>query len=102
MKKISFRIERKIIDALAHVAQTHMSKKIGDALFDTWFYEVCSELLLKLATYRNRKSKFVKISFSLEQCLVIRELHELHTALFPQSLETLLVREYFANGLYSQ
>lgn len=99
MKKISFTLEKRMIDVLAHVAQLHMKVKIGDFLFDTWFYETCSEILLKIAKLRHRKSKKITVNFSLEQCLIIRELNEMHERLFPGSYENLMMQEYFARHL---
>ena len=75
----------------------HHNYKTGDRLFDSWFADSITELLLKFAKLRNRSSQFFTVSFKLEELILIRELTDLHKQLYPTSYESIVLQEYIIN-----
>jgi len=94
MKKISFKLTREVITALAALCKNNMNTKLGDTLFDAWIKDFCEAMMLRLARYRNKSAKVFALSFSLSELLFIRELTDLQRIATPTAPEVLFMDVY--------
>lgn len=97
MKKISLKLHRDIITAIVNVCRAYHANTTGDRLFDLFWSETITELLLKFAKLRNRSSAFITVNFKLDELIILRELHELNAQINPAGYETIVLQEYVIN-----
>lgn len=101
MRKISFKLSREIITALANICRASFGSKSGDNLFDAWLEDTLQSILLKLAKYRNRTSSSFSVSFTLVEIIAIREASDLFQLSSSSSDEPLLIQNYILSKALS-
>lgn len=101
MKKIYFTLDRQIITALVNICRTYVNLSTEDTFYNLFVRETLTDLLLRLARYRNRTQKKIKLSFALGELIVIREITDLHRTKYPDSYEVIMLDNYLLNSLPS-
>lgn len=94
MRKISFKISREIVQALAHLCAHSLQHRSGDNLFDYWLRDNVENLLLKLAKLRNKTARKFSISLNLTEIILVREITDIRILTAPEAPEVLFSKEY--------
>lgn len=94
MKKLSFKISREIVQALANLCAHALQHHSGDNLFDYWLRDNVEAMLLKLAKLRNKTAKNFTVSFNLTEIMLVREIKDIRILTTPHAPEVLFINQF--------